>query len=221
MKEDSSKKSVMTYFVLAIGILAVTLVLLRAVMWLNSDDINSLYPTKVGIEPYQYSEHEQEIFDFLELDRETALLKIKAPKDTGYLSFHLHTLKQNGLWTTSLIDGFDLNENDTQFEATLGLIRNDDDSIEMEFGYRNDGKWGWVNDIATPEISFDAKSKSWGFLYEFQKIEFDNEIPIAFLAMNDDNEIPNVRLSDYYDTSNLFYYDYVQIVTMTFRSEKA
>ncbi len=241
MKEKQSKKTFKDYFVLAIGILAVALVLARAVIWLSpnntSNDTESLYPTKVGVEPYQYNEHEQELLDLINLEGDIALLKIKAPREAKYLSFHVHTLKDDGTWDTTLVGEKDLSSHidfmkylekttPRQFEATLVLIRNEDFSIDMEFGFIKDAK-GFLDDIPAPDVPFDVRSCAWGFLRESKSIELKQNIPIAFLLINKDNSSPiTVGLADFKLTNSGFEriatnYDFAQYVTMTFSDEEA
>jgi hypothetical protein len=177
----------------------------------------SLFPTKEGVEPYQFSKHDKDILRLF--DGEVSLLRIKSPKEAQHLSVLLHTLKDDGTWDTCATNndmfwGEDTTS-DQQLEGILALSREDDYSIKMRIGYET-GATAFLNGIPAPEFSFDPKAGSSAFLSEFQTIELDKEIPIAMLALNEDCELPTPSLSDYFDTSLLDGYDFVQIVTITF-----
>ncbi len=256
VKEKLSKRTFKDYFVLTIGILAVVIVMARAVIYLSPDDTSnqtdSLYPDKVGIEPYRYNEHEWDLLDFLDRQN-TILLKVKAPKEARYLSFHIHTLQEDGTWETSLVSEEDLegyfvwekpiltqedmdeylayrqrvveNEIMLPFEGTFFFLRNSDDSIKIDLKLGKQMR-GFQVDIPAPVIAFDERMGISGFLHEFQTIELGEEIPVAFLVLNDElvlsdeDKMPSVTLSEYYDTSELTEYSFVQFVTMTFSAEK-
>jgi len=56
-------------------------------------------------------------------------------------------------------------------------------------------------------------------LQEFQRIEMDNEIPIAFMVYDSGTIMRSYSLQDYFKPSIFEGMDLVQVVTLTFRSE--
>lgn len=220
VETNSTKQSSRAYFTKALVILLFAIALVLAIMWSNTANTVALFPTKEGIEPYHFSNHEREILTLL--NDNSALLRIKAPKEARHLSVHIHTLKDDGTWDTSTTDndmfwGEDMTSSEL-FEVVYALTRKDDFSIAMRCRYQT-GAITCFSEIPDPEVPFDHKIATSAFLSEFETIELDQEIPIAILALNEDNELSTPTLSGYFDTSQLANCDFVQIVTMTFSDD--
>jgi hypothetical protein len=58
-----------------------------------------------------------------------------------------------------------------------------------------------------------------GFLQEFQRIEMDKEIPVAFMVYDSGTIMRSYSLQDYFEPSKFEGMDLVQVVTLTFRGE--
>lgn len=181
----------------------------------------SLLPTKEGIAPVTLSERENQIINLLDKGN-SAFFAMKAPKESKRLQILLHTLKEDGTWDTTQTNNDMFRGEDSSdvqpLEGVFSLTRNDDCSIAMRCENKN-GVTTLLNDIPAPQLSFDSNSGSSSFLWHFQSIELDKEIPIAILALNQNNRITPPSLRDYYDTSKLADYDFVQVVTFTFTTD--
>lgn len=197
------------------------MVLLSLSSCTSSSTEASLFPTEDGISPVTLSERETQIINLLDKGN-SAFLSIKAPKEAQRLQILLRTLKEDGTWditqtNNDMFWGEDSSEVQP-LEGVFSLSRNDDYSIAMRCENTN-GVTNFLSDIPAPQLSFDPKSGSSSFLWYVQPIELDKEIPIAILALNQNNRITPPSLRDYYDTSKLADYDFVQVVTFTFTSD--
>lgn len=55
-----------------------------------------------------------------------------------------------------------------------------------------------------------------GFLQEFQKIEINQEIPVALMVYDSGPRLESYSLNDYFEPSKFDGMDFVQVVTLNF-----
>jgi len=169
--------------------------------------------SKEGIAPYELSESEKYILESFAIDDTSQILAFKAPKEAKSLQVNIYRLDDKGKWSNTGGGGVPLNPE--QLSGTFTIHLKEDYGID--FNINTDG----LASIKTEGVSLESESTSWtqGFLEEFQNIEMNKEIPVAFKVVDSGPSMEGYSLQDYFKPSGFKGMDLVQFVTIEFSDE--
>lgn len=171
--------------------------------------------TKEGIKPYELSESEKYILQSFGMEDNSQIISFHAPKEAITLNVNVYRLESGQNWSNigggAISIGTD-REHSEQLTGTFTMQLKENYAID--FNINANGRASYK----TNEIILDSKTmvSTKGFLQEFQKIEINKEIPVAFMVYDSGTKMRSYSLQDYFDPSRFDGMDLVQVVTLTF-----
>lgn len=171
--------------------------------------------TKEGIKPYELSESEKYILQSFGMEGNSQIISFHAPKEAITLSVNVYTLESGRNWSNIGGGAISIGTDREHIEQLTGTFTMQlKENYAINFNINANGRASYKTD----EIILDSKTmvSTKGFLQEFQKIEINKEIPVAFMVYDSGTSMRSYSLQDYFDPSRFDGMDLVQVVTLIF-----
>lgn len=175
--------------------------------------------TKEGIAPYQLSESEKNILQSFGMEDNSQIISFHAPKEAITLNVDIYRLEDGENWSNIGGGGVSIGTDRVPVDQLLGTFTMQlRENFAIDFIINSAGRASFK----TEEISLDREilSSTKGFLQEFQQIEINKEIPIAFMVYSSGTSMRSYSLQDCFDPSKFEGMDLVQVVTLTFTDKE-
>ena len=175
--------------------------------------------TKEGIQPYNLSESEKDLLRSFGIEEENSqIIYFNAPKEAIAMDINVYKLGDDKKWEMIGGGGISIGKEREPIEQLAGTLAMQ--LRENHVIYFNINCGGRAS-FKTDEIILDTETmmSMKGFLQEFQRIEMDKEIPVAFMVYDSGTIMRSYSLQDYFEPSKFEGMDLVQVVTLTFRGE--
>lgn len=197
-------------------LLVIALVLPLSSCTITTEKDSSL--TKEGIAPYKMTESDEKLLQALNLTNDVSIIEFTAPKEAITVEVNIYILEAGDEWENmggGMISlGTDASPT-ARLEGSLALLLRGDYGIDMNINTKGIATY----QIKPLDIDFPIMASSKGFLREFQKIELDQEIPIAILVYSSKTSMTPYTLESYFTPSDFEGIDLVQAITVTFSKE--
>lgn len=170
---------------------------------------------KEGIAPYAMSESEAYILEAFNLEDTAQMLSFRAPEAAISLNVHVYRLGDGGAWAEIGGGGISIGTEripDGRLTGTFTMRLAENYSID--FNINANGRASYKIDEIVLENEVVSSTK--GFLQNFQAIELNTEIPVAFMVYDGGTSMESYTLEDYFKPSEFEGMDLVQFVTLEF-----
>lgn len=207
-------------------VIILTIILLIVSSSCTKDSNVEKIEDEIGIKPYTLSQENIELLKVLNLEESSNILSFKVPKSVKYIKARIYILEENGIWKkvdelSKEIKNEHLNKDN--IEGAFSMIINDVDTKEMTIQIgssihsiiRDEEDYRIDNSISEEGFVLDTIQIN-RFLEDFQRIELNDEIPVAIMVENTGSDIISYSMKSFFDTANFEEIDYVQAVTLTF-----
>lgn len=205
-------KSKRFYLILTVLIISVVLVACSN----NGHPPNA--SVKEGIQPYNLSENERYLLQSFGMEENSLIISFNAPKEAISLEVKVYRLGDDKKWDVIGGGGISIDkerEPVNQLSGTFTLQLKENHAIG--FNINTSGRASFKTD----EIILDTETMAFakGFLQEYQEIQIDKEIPVAFMVYDSGTVMRSYSLEDYFDPAKFEGMDLVQVVTLMFTGE--
>jgi len=174
---------------------------------------------KEGIKPYELSESEKYILQSFGMEGNSQIISFHAPKEAITLNVNVYRLESDQNWSSIGGGAISIGTDREHIEQLTGTFTMQlKENYAIDFNINANGRASYK----TNEIILDSKAmiSTKGFLQEFQKIEINKEIPVAFMVYDSGTKMRSYSLQDYFDPARFDGMDLVQVVTLTFMDKE-
>ena len=167
-----------------------------------------------GIEPDDISERERNLLQALGMEDSVQILSFRAPKEAVSMHIGVYRLNRDTkAWDKSDEGAVSIGlDTDDSLEGTFAMQLKENYTID--FHIRTNGTASYE----TEEILLDEEilGQTKKFLDKYQKLQLNQEIPVALMVYDSGTRMESCSLQDYFEPSNLAEMDLVQAVTLQF-----
>lgn len=175
---------------------------------------------KVGIAPYTLSESDEYLLEAFGLINNSQLISFNAPKEAKALFIHIYSLDESGDWQEVNFGGGISIGNKTEpmnhLEGTFAMTLNDNHTID--FTLNSNGRFS--SNVELANLDFNIKVCAKAFLTDFQKIEINQEIPVAIMVFDNGASMRSFSVDSYFEPDIFEGMNSVQAVTLTFTNKE-
>lgn len=202
-------------------LLSVILVLVSAVAFASCSNefITPHLLTKEGIAPYEFTKNEKYILQSFGMDSNSQMIIFHAPQEAISLHVNVYKLENGKNWSSIGGGAISIGSDRIPDEQLTGAFTMQlKENYAIDFHINVSGRASFKTD----EIVLDTETlvSTKGFLQEFQAIEINREIPIAFMVYDSGTRMRSYSLQDYFEPSKYEGMDLVQVVTLTFTDQE-
>ncbi|MFR7898238.1 hypothetical protein [Turicibacter sanguinis] len=170
---------------------------------------------KVGIAPYTLSKSDEYLLEAFGLINNSQLISFNAPKEAKALLINIYSLDENGDWQEVNFGGGISIGNERESVGTFAMTLNDNHTIDFVLNSH-----GFSSKVELADLDFDITVWAKAFLTEFQKIEINQEIPVAIMIFDNGSSMRNFSVSSYFEPDIFEGMNSVQAVTLTFTNKE-
>lgn len=175
--------------------------------------------TKEGVAPYELSESEKYILQSFGMQDNSQIISFHAPKEAITLNVNVYKLEGDKNWSRIGGGAISIGGDRKPAEQLTGTFTMQlKENFAIDFNINASGRASFKTDEIVLDTETMASTK--GFLQEFQKIEINKEIPIAFMVYDSSTSMRSYSLQDYFEPSKFDGMDLVQVVTLTFTDKE-
>jgi hypothetical protein len=175
--------------------------------------------TKEGVAPYELSESEKYILQSFGMQDNSQIISFHAPKEAITLNVNVYKLEGDKNWSRIGGGAISIGRDRKPAEQLTGTFTMQlKENFAIDFNINASGRASFKTDEIVLDTETMASTK--GFLQEFQKIEINKEIPIAFMVYDSSTSMRSYSLQDYFEPSKFDGMDLVQVVTLTFTDKE-
>lgn len=175
--------------------------------------------TREGITPYELSESEKYILQSFGMEGNSQIISFHAPEEAITLNVNVYRLENDENWSSIGGGAISIGTDREPIEQLTGAFTMQlKENYAIEFNINASGRASYKTD----EIMLDSETmaSTKGFLQEFQKIEINKEIPVAFMVYDSGTSMRSYSIQDYFDPPKFDGMDLVQVVTLTFTDKE-
>lgn len=177
------------------------------------------YLTKEGVMPYKLSKREKYILQSFGMEDNSQIISFHAPKEVVTLSVNVYRLEGDGNWNSISSGAISIGKDSEPIKQLTGTFTMQlKENYAIDFNINAGGRASYKTDGILLDTEIIASTK--GFLQEFEDIEIDKEIPVAFMVYDSGRNMSGYSLQDYFEPSKFYGMDLVQVVTLTFTDKK-
>ncbi len=173
--------------------------------------------SKEGIAPYELSESEKYLLRSFGMEGTSQIIAFHAPKEAISLEVNVYRLGDDETWDIVGGGGLSIGTNREPIDQLIGTFTMQlRENYVVDFSVDAGGRVSYKSD----EILLDSKMmiSQWQrcFLWEFQEIALNTEIPVAIMVYDDGTSMRTYCMQDYFEPSKFAGMDLVQAVTLEF-----
>lgn len=175
--------------------------------------------TKEGVSQYELSENEKKLLQAFGMADTSQILSFKAPKEAITLNANVYKLGDDGIWEMTGNGSIYIGDKRDTIEQLSGLFTMQlKDNYVVDFNINCGGRASFTSDEILPDKETMISSTT--FMQEFQKIELNEEIPVAIMVYDSGSSIQGFSPIDYFEPSKFKDMDLVQAVTLEFSDKE-